>query len=85
MVPFLEKQGLTRFMSRQVNMSRRIGTSVGPYYVPKTAFAGYAYEVKKSVHIPVGVINRINDPILADQLFGTRESGYDMDDATISG
>ena len=26
------------------------------------------HEIKKSVKIPVGVINRINDPILADQL-----------------
>ena len=40
----------------------------GPYYVPKAAFADYAAQIKKAVKIPVGVINRVNDPILADEL-----------------
>jgi 2,4-dienoyl-CoA reductase (NADPH2) len=43
-------------------------SAVGPYYVPKAAFAGYAAQVKSTVKIPVGVINRINDPVLADEL-----------------
>jgi len=43
-------------------------SAVGPYYVPKAAFAGYAAQVKTAVKIPVGAINRINDPVLADEL-----------------
>ena len=42
--------------------------SVAPNYIPKAVYADCAAEVKQAVTVPVGVINRINDPVLAEEL-----------------
>ena len=66
--PFLEKAGIDEIHISGGQHESPIWTAVGPYFVPKAVFADYAAQVKKAVKIPVGVINRINDPVLADQL-----------------
>jgi 2,4-dienoyl-CoA reductase (NADPH2) len=66
--PYLEKAGVDEIHLSGGTHEAPMWSAVGPYYVPKAAFAGYAAQVKSSVKIPVGVINRINDPVLADEL-----------------
>ena len=66
--PFLEKAGVDEIHISGGTHEAPMWSAVGPYYVPKAAFADYAAQIKKAVKIPVGVINRINDPILADEL-----------------
>jgi 2,4-dienoyl-CoA reductase-like NADH-dependent reductase (Old Yellow Enzyme family)/thioredoxin reductase len=66
--PYLERAGVDEIHISGGQHEAPIWTSVGPYYVPKAVFADYAHQVKKTVQVPVGVINRINDPILADNL-----------------
>jgi 2,4-dienoyl-CoA reductase (NADPH2) len=66
--PFLEKAGVDEIHLSGGTHEAPMWSAVGPYYVPKAAFADYAALIKKGVKIPVGVINRINDPILADDL-----------------
>lgn len=66
--PYLEKAGVD-----EIHISGRTHEStgysaVGPYFVPKAVNADISAMVKKQVKIPVGPINRINDPILADEL-----------------
>jgi len=65
---YLEKAGVDEIHLSGGTHEAPMWSAVGPYYVPKAAFAGYAAQVKSSVKIPVGVINRINDPVLADEL-----------------
>jgi 2,4-dienoyl-CoA reductase (NADPH2) len=67
-VPFLEKAGVDEIHMSGGTHEAPMWSAVGPYYVPKAAFAGYAAQIKKAVKIPVGAINRINDPVLADEL-----------------
>jgi len=66
--PFLEKAGVDEIHLSGGTHEAPMWSAVGPYYVPKAAFADYAAQIKKAVKIPVGVINRINDPVLADEL-----------------
>ena len=66
--PYLERAGVDEIHLSGGTHEAPMWSAVGPYYVPKAAFADYAAMVKKAVNIPVGVINRINDPILADEL-----------------
>jgi 2,4-dienoyl-CoA reductase-like NADH-dependent reductase (Old Yellow Enzyme family)/thioredoxin reductase len=66
--PYLERAGVDEIHISGGQHEAPIWTSVGPYYVPKAVFADYAHQVKKTVQVPVGVINRINDPVLADNL-----------------
>jgi 2,4-dienoyl-CoA reductase-like NADH-dependent reductase (Old Yellow Enzyme family)/thioredoxin reductase len=66
--PWLEKAGVDEIHLSGGTHEAPMWSAVGPYYVPKAAFAGYAAQVKAAVKIPVGVINRINDPVLADEL-----------------
>jgi 2,4-dienoyl-CoA reductase-like NADH-dependent reductase (Old Yellow Enzyme family)/thioredoxin reductase len=66
--PYLEKAGVDEIHISGGQHESPIWTSVGPYYVPKAVFADFAHQVKKTVNVPVGVINRINDPVLADHL-----------------
>ena len=66
--PWLEKAGVDEIHLSGGTHEAPMWSAVGPYYVPKAAFAGYAAQVKTAVKIPVGVINRINDPVLADEL-----------------
>ena len=66
--PYLEKAGVDEIHISGGQHESPIWTAVGPYFVPKAVFADYAAQIKKTVKIPVGVINRINDPVLADQL-----------------
>ena len=49
-------------------MSLRSGLPSVPILCPKPSLPIMLHQIKKAVKIPVGVINRINDPILADQL-----------------
>ena len=66
--PYLEKAGVDEIHVSGGTHEAPMWSAVGPYYVPKAAFADYATQIKKAVKIPVGVINRINDPVLADEL-----------------
>jgi 2,4-dienoyl-CoA reductase (NADPH2) len=66
--PYLEKAGVDEIHLSGGTHEAPMWSAVGPYYVPKAAFAEYAAQIKKTVKIPVGVINRINDPVLADEL-----------------
>jgi len=66
--PYLEKAGVDEIHLSGGTHEAPMWSAVGPYYIPKAAFADYAAMVKQAVKIPVGVINRINDPILADEL-----------------
>ncbi|MFY9815046.1 MAG: FAD-dependent oxidoreductase [Dehalococcoidales bacterium] len=66
--PYLEKAGVDEIHLSGGTHEAPMWSAVGPYYIPKAAFADYAAQLKKGVKIPVGVINRINDPILADEL-----------------
>jgi 2,4-dienoyl-CoA reductase (NADPH2) len=66
--PYLEKAGVDEIHLSGGTHEAPMWSAVGPYYVPKAAFADYAAQIKKAVKIPVGVINRINDPVLADEL-----------------
>jgi len=65
---YLEKAGVDEIHITGGTHEAPYWSSVGPYYVPKAVWADNAAIVKKAVKIPVGVINRINDPILADNL-----------------
>ena len=67
-VPYLEKAGADEIHVSGGQHESRFWIAAAPYYVPKAVFADYAHAIKNTVKIPVGVINRINDPILADQL-----------------
>ena len=66
--PYLVKAGVDEIHLSGGTHEAPMWSAVGPYYVPQAAFADYAAQLKKGVKIPVGVINRINDPILADKL-----------------
>lgn len=66
--PYLVKAGVDEIHLSGGTHEAPMWSAVGPYYIPKAAFADYAAQLKKGVKIPVGVINRINDPILADKL-----------------
>ena len=66
--PFLEKAGIDEIHVSGGQHESPIWTAVGPYFVPQAVFADYAHQIKRNVKVPVGVINRINDPVLADQL-----------------
>ena len=66
--PYLEKAGVDEIHLSGGTQESPMWSGTGPYYIPKAAFADYAAQVKKAVKIPVGVINRINDPVLADEL-----------------
>ena len=65
---FLEKAGVDEIHISGGQHESPGWATVSPYYIPKAPFADYAAQVKKVVNIPVGVINRINDPVLADEL-----------------
>jgi 2,4-dienoyl-CoA reductase-like NADH-dependent reductase (Old Yellow Enzyme family)/thioredoxin reductase len=65
---YLEKAGADEIHITGGTHEAPFWSSVGPYYVPKAVWADNAAIVKKAVKVPVGVINRINDPILADNL-----------------
>ena len=65
---YLEKAGADEIHITGGTHEAPFWSSVGPYYVPKAVWADNAAIVKKAVKVPVGVINRINDPVLADKL-----------------
>jgi 2,4-dienoyl-CoA reductase-like NADH-dependent reductase (Old Yellow Enzyme family)/thioredoxin reductase len=66
--PFLEKAGADEIHVSGGQHESPFIAPIGPYFIPKAVYADWAANVKKTVSIPVGAINRINDPILADEL-----------------
>lgn len=45
--------------------------ATGPYMIPRGVYADFAAEIKGIVNIPVGVINRINDPVVAEHILSS--------------
>ena len=68
MTPYLEKAGVDEIHVSAGIHETPFAAAVGPYFTPKGVFADYAAGIKKMVKIPVGAINRINDPVFADEL-----------------
>jgi len=65
--PFLEKAGVDE-VHITCGQHESYIPAVGPYMIPKGVYADFASEIKKVLTIPVGVINRINDPVVAEQI-----------------
>jgi len=48
--------------------------STGAYMIPRGVYADFAAEIRKVVNIPVGAINRINDPVVAEQILQDKKA-----------
>ena len=66
--PLLEKAGADEVHVSASQYESRDPIGVSPYMIPRGCNADCSAEVKKVVKIPVGVINSINDPLLAEQI-----------------
>ncbi len=72
--PLLEKAGVDEIHLSGGTHESTGPVAVGPYMVPKGAYVKFSEEVKKMVKIPVGAVNRINDPVLAEQILELRKA-----------
>ena len=64
----LEKAGVDEIHLSGGQHESPFPISVAPYFLDKAPFADHAAVLKTAVKIPVGAINRIGDPVLAEQL-----------------
>jgi 2,4-dienoyl-CoA reductase-like NADH-dependent reductase (Old Yellow Enzyme family) len=48
--------------------------TVMPMYQEQGVFAGFSQEIKRLVTIPVGIVGRIKDPVMADRLIGEKKA-----------
>jgi len=68
MTPFFERAGVDEIHISGGQHESPFPAGVSPYYIPKAPFADQAALVKKQVKIPVGAMNRIDGPELAEEL-----------------
>jgi len=68
LAPLLEKAGVDELHISGGQHESYLPNTIGLYCIPKGAFVDHASEVKKVVQVPVGAINRINDPVFAEQI-----------------
>jgi 2,4-dienoyl-CoA reductase (NADPH2) len=67
-VPLLEKAGVDEIHVTGGQNESPVDYCVAPYWMPKALFADDAAAIKSAVSIPVGVINRIDTPELAEEI-----------------
>lgn len=66
--PLLEKSGVDEIHVSAGQHESYFSATIGLYIAPRGTFADFAAEIKKVVNIPVGAINRINDPLVAERI-----------------
>ena len=65
---FMEKAGVDEIHVSGGQDESPFPAVVGPYFIPKAPYAEHAAVIRQAVSIPVGAINKIDDPVLAEQL-----------------
>jgi len=66
--PLLESAGVDEIHISSTQYESYAPRSVSPYFIPRGFNADCSAEIRKVVNIPVGVINSITDPVLAEQI-----------------
>jgi len=67
-VPFLEKAGADEITISSTTHESSEPLSISPYMVPMGPLVDAAGEIKKIATVPIGAINKINEPVFAEKV-----------------